>query len=574
MGITRFRLSPEESPADIVIQDDLGNLAVFDGRLDHRQELLAELNVALPSAASVTDTQILLLAYRKWGEGCPEHLQGDFALALWDASCRRFVCVRDRIGVRPFYYFKTDHVFCFASEIKALRRHPECPFEFDTLRIARYIHADFEDKKSTFYHGISRLMPGQALTVNAERTSERLYWKLNEQTVSLDAKIYALGMREHLTKCVRNRLRTNRNLAFLISGGLDSSSIASIASSEMSNSNLFGFFASFPDFPAIDESEWVQLLKTYLPLETAAVRADQLRPFSMLDEIYQHLDEPFHFPNLFIYWELARQASQDGYEVIMDGMDGDTTVSHGMEYLAELFASLHWIRLARTSHAVSWRFRRSILGFLFHFAMAPTAKSFMSHYLNAAVSKSDHLLQPDFARACHWNDYVYETHQRMVSTNWPPNAHEAHRQQLTSGIIPYSMEVYDHAAAAFGLDHRHPYFDANLMSYAYSSPSHLKLYRGYDRAMQREALRGIVPEAIRLRLNKSNWSDNFQRCLVETETRQIENYLQHASELAPIVNMERLRKAYETLKQTGRLNLRDGMFVWTALSLGVWLRSC
>ena len=129
---------------------------VADARIDNREELLRQFDEPPHTWPHISDSLVILKSYAKWGAECPERLHGDFVFVIWDPHTKRLFCARDRIGVRPFYYVSTPELFCFASEIKALHRHPAVGRDLDEIRLANYIMARFEDKERTFYRQISR----------------------------------------------------------------------------------------------------------------------------------------------------------------------------------------------------------------------------------------------------------------------------------------------------------------------------------------------------------------------------------------------------------------------------------
>lgn len=562
LGVQHFASSAGPAPVAMPVLD--GNVIAFDGRLDDRETLRRELQFSHEDWKSLSDSLIVLHAYERWGVDALLHLQGDFAFGLWDQRRQALICARDRIGVRPLYYHAGAQEFCFASEIKALLAHGVSR-ELDELRIANYLHARFEDKESTFYRQIKRLPPGEFIEIREGHLVKKRYWQLGEEISDDDAETLTGKFQQVFQDSVADRMRDAPSLGFLLSGGLDSSSVLAVAQGHLNGSNPHAYVATFPDFPDIDEMKWVERLKDRLRFEPHPVRVDQLGPVGVLEEIYEHLDEPFHFPNLYIYWALAGHARERGTKVLLDGMDGDTTVSHGMEYLAELMAKGNWLELAQQSLWLSRKFHSPAYQFAWHFGVLPV----MQHYLPRVFRGSSGFLNKAFAKRISWNEY--ERHH----TDRPSiDAVQSHRAQIESGIIPYHLEVYDQAAAAWGLDHRHPYYDARLVSLCTSIPPKFKIHLGMDRAIQRESLKGKIPEEIRLRMGKSNWSDNFERSLIGTDGDKVADFLRSPCVLDDFVHMERLRQTFDEWRQVGRIQQKDGMLVWTSVSLGIWLRNC
>jgi len=142
--------TPQARRARQPLVDDAGYVITADARLDNRRDLLAELGPTDRAPGAVSDAELILRAYVRWGEDCAPKLIGDFAFAIWDISRRRLFCARDHIGVKPFYYHATPTLFLFASEIKALLTSPAVPYRLDPQRVADHLAGFFDDRVSTF----------------------------------------------------------------------------------------------------------------------------------------------------------------------------------------------------------------------------------------------------------------------------------------------------------------------------------------------------------------------------------------------------------------------------------------
>src|SRR5207245_10257224 len=182
----------------------------------------------LRAPSDATDAALILAAYERWGERCPEHLLGDFALAIWDARRATLFCARDHFGVKPFYYHHAPgRLFCFASEIKGLVALAEVPRRLNETRVADYLVPLLEDKEITFYEEIVRLPPAHRMAVTREGVRMEQYWALDperEIRMKSDGE-YAEAFREIFTEAVRWRLRSAIPVESMSSGVLDSSSI-------------------------------------------------------------------------------------------------------------------------------------------------------------------------------------------------------------------------------------------------------------------------------------------------------------------------------------------------------------
>jgi asparagine synthase (glutamine-hydrolysing) len=149
---------------------------------------------------------------------------------------------------------------------------------------------------------------------------------------------------------------------------------------------------------------------------------------------------------------------------------------------------------------------------------------------------------------------------------------ENHWRSLTSALVPHYLEVNDKAAAAFGIDHRHPYFDLRLIEFCYGIPANQKLSQGWDRAIQRRAMEGILPKQIQWRTQKSDWGEQFKHGFLKLDKERLNSILRSdMSELGNYVDIDVLKATHRRATQ-GQVNEDDGMNLWLAITLGIWLQ--
>ena len=395
LGHRMLWTTPESLHEKQPLLNQSGDLVITaDARIDNREELIAALDLTDRAPYSITDSQLILAAYEKWGEICPEKLLGDFAFVIWDGRKQALFCARDHFGVKPFYYyFLSGRFFVFASEIKALLSHPEVPRRLNEVRVGEYLASMFDDKTITFYAGILRLPPAHSLTVSRAGTQLQQYWSLDPsrelQLGSDDA--YAEAFRELFIEAVRCRLRTAFPVGSMLSGGMDSSSITCVARQLLARDGgrrLLTFSAIFDEVTQCDERPFINAVLAQNSLEPHYVHGDRLSPLADLDHVLWHQDEAFYAPNLFLTWNLYGAAKEQGVRILLDGFDGDTTVSHGEGYLDELAYAGQWFTLAAEIRAYARTFnlssRRLLWSYAWCYGLDPMISRSQSAETNAA----------------------------------------------------------------------------------------------------------------------------------------------------------------------------------------------
>ena len=174
-------------------------------RIDNREELISKLNLNKYPTEKITDSQLILEAYKKWDEECPEYLLGDFAFVIWDKRKKILFCARDHFGVKPFYYYyQANNFFAFGSEIKALLCLPQVPEKLNEVRIGDFLALMMEDKTITTYKDILRLPPAHSMVVSQSGINLRCYWELDpNREIKMDSdEAYAEEFRKIFTEAV------------------------------------------------------------------------------------------------------------------------------------------------------------------------------------------------------------------------------------------------------------------------------------------------------------------------------------------------------------------------------------
>src|SRR5690554_1825113 len=323
-----------------------------DARIDNREELYRALRPHEP-LGELTDAELILRAYGRWGTDCAVHLLGDFAFALWDVQERRLFCARDHAGTRPFYYHHLPgERFVFASEMKGVLAFG-VPHEVNEERVADYLAEIVYDDEYTFYRHISRLPPAHTLTVSAGGQRLQRYWALDPDREIRYARDddYAEAFRAVFADAVRCRLRGVDPVGVTLSGGLDSSSVACIAQgilAEQGRRPLHTFSNVYDLVPECDERSYIEAVLAEGRYVPHYVPADSTNfPLSSLSALVRVLDQPLAAPGISSSETLRLRLRQEGVRVVLNGHGGDEVVSQGGLYLKELALRGAWVRLHR-----------------------------------------------------------------------------------------------------------------------------------------------------------------------------------------------------------------------------------
>ena len=503
--------------------DGLGNVAVFDGRLDDRSRLASFLGSDAPDPAS-PDVEFVLASFRRFGEGFADHLLGDFATAVFEPRARRWVIARDSIGLKPLYFAEPRAGgLVFASEIKALLAYPGVPAAPNLDMLARFVlgAAPERDLWSSMFEGIRAVPPGVVLSVDPRGLRFRTYWDFDVgRTLRLrEYGDYVDGFREHFSRAVARRLRVAGPSAVTVSGGLDSSAIFCLALSQ-GFGPVRGFTFEGPVGTETDEIAYVEEIerKYGVAIERIPLRFDD--PIPSAPRQVGEFEVPIFDEQDSVVTALYSTVRSAGCRVLVSGTWGDQLVTD-TTYLMDLVDRFAWGEAKRhirgQGSSVPWLgeayFRRKFLSDLprWHVpqGLVPTLR-----WLRARRGG----LHRDRA----WYTSSFRGRAMRPATGTPIGGFSRTRASaryyygyVRSRSHTMYMEMADKSMAARGLTPGFPYLDRDLLEFVMSVPGEMICFEGTSRSIQRDAMLGMLPEAVRHRRSKADFTDPSNAALLE-----------------------------------------------------------
>ncbi|MBU1139569.1 MAG: lasso peptide isopeptide bond-forming cyclase [Proteobacteria bacterium] len=574
--------TPESKKEQLpLVGNDNGLVLVSDARIDNRSDLLTEFGFSASEKENIPDSHFILEAYKKWGADCPRHLLGDYAFVIWDSERKKMFCGRDHLGARPFYFFLSDTFFAFSSEIKALFAIPEIEVHINESNIADFLQRISSDTASTCYKDIFRLRPASTLLVEIDDIREAIYWKTdpeNRLPVAADEE-YAEEFLRIFTESVRCRLRSAYPVGCTLSGGLDSSSVACVARNILAErgEKLHTFSAIFPGLSAedrgkIDEQQYQQAVINQGGFVHHPFRADLLDPVANLGKYLQCCEEPYFAPNLFLLEEADRLAQENGVRVMLDGLDGDSVVSHGYERLHGLACSGRWLTLIREIILLAERQGVNRKSMLKRRLFRPYCREPLAHLWHMCKSYVNPgwnflpLINKEFGIKAGLDKRL---NTRLCIFDTP---FEAHHQVLSSPLQTKGLELQNCLAASFSLNCCSPFYDRRLMEFCLALPPRQKLQKGWGRYVLRKSMGGILPEEVRWRPDKGNLSKAFSSGLLSHHENKIGQWLQYREDyLDQILQKEVLMKKFEEFTEDPLHRSGFLLDLYCVLILQTWL---
>jgi asparagine synthase (glutamine-hydrolysing) len=464
----------------------------YNGEIYNYKELKEELLAAGYKFRSNTDTEVIIYAYRHWGERCVERFNGMWAFCLLDLEKKQCFASRDRLGVKPFYYVDHKKFFAFASEQKAFVKSGLINGEPDEEALHNYlVNGLLETSTSNFFKGVKELWPGHNLVYDLQTHKTRVnrYFDLNDE-VTLeneglsDQEIIARA-RELFEQSIRLRLRSDVEVGTCLSGGVDSSAIA-VTISRLSSQPLHCFTASFKGQP-FDEGEYAQLVADKIGAIQHSTEPNEMELMRDFDELIYSQDVPIWSTSTYAQHRVMGLARRNNIKVVLDGQGAD-----------ELFTGYHHHFTAKWNNLLSkgklGAFRKDIIDA--RVSLASPALFFLKEKLKARAHQGyqrSSLLKRDFIRS-------FDRAQIAESKS---DVNEQLIDDITHTRLKIFLKCEDRCGMWHGVESRTPFADdKDLLSFMFSFQGNRKIQHGRLKYILREALKQDLPAKIYNRFDK------------------------------------------------------------------------
>lgn len=492
-----------------------GCIITADARLDNRTELIAALGLD-PAGRTIGDGELILRAYLKWEQDCPEHLLGDFAFVLWDAPRQRLFAARDKVGMRQLtYHFSPGNLFACATDSEALLAHPDVPRRINLGRVADFIdEMESIDEVSTMYEKLCRLPRAHALTLENGSLKLWRYWQLQAFPLVYrnSEAAYDEAFLDVFTQAVRARLRSAGGLGSMLSGGMDSGSVVAVAARLLNKASMAPLrtFSAVHEDPDCLESAAIRLAMTTPHIEPHLVSTGKAEEFRHeVSEMIRTCPEPFDGHMAMVMTIYAR-ARQDGIKVMLDGVSGDTTLATGNV--------TQWL-LAKRRLGPAWReawgdqlywghhYKPALRLFLRDLRAVYTPPELrriwhqITGLLREGAAPRD-LLNPDFAHLTSI-EKRREINRANNATGNDCSGETRARKMLHPRVIA-GRERYDRIAGRLGIEPRDPFLDVRLLEHCLTIPVDRIKRDGWPKLILRRSMADLMPASLRWRTGRTH----------------------------------------------------------------------
>ncbi len=526
LGQCMLRTTPESlEETQPLTNEDESLVLVMDGRVDNWEDLRRELLARGAILRNRSDAELVLRAYEVWGRDYLRHIEGDFALVIWDARRQEVFCARDRMGNKPLNYHWDGTTFVFASEVHAILIMPWVSEDLDEGMVAEFLAGDWHSRVETFWNGIFRLDAAHRMTVNSRGKLLDQYWTpdLWETLPYTKEDDYVDHYRQLLTDAVRRMCRSYQPVACEVSGGLDSSGIFAVA--EMLNRHhrlpapgLEGYTLYFADESRANELNYARAVGRHLDRKIHEILPSRME-LSWYQQKASHYREFPSYPNGVMGLDIRRRARDQGSRVLLVGVGGDELLCGSRNYYADALAAKQWDELLTyiqgdcrdvgLSKSLWWLCRHGLAPLL-----PDSVRQLLRGFVRADRGEIDReaWLRPPMRRLLQQRR---ETYRSSPSTRSRQIRRRKQSNTLSDAYLAHARELEERMASSVGIELRRPFFDSNLIQFAFSIPDWYLLRGRTDKYLHRKALTRLLPQAVLTRKTKAEFSITFQWHLPE-----------------------------------------------------------
>lgn len=523
---------------------------VFNGEIYNYLELRSELKALGHQFRSDSDTEVLLAAYVQWGSRCPTRLIGMFAFAVLDTYTRTLFLARDCFGIKPLYYIRLDSELIFASEIKALLKLDILERKVNAQRLYHYLNSGLTDYgHETLFLNIYQLPAAHYLKIYLDQPKDSepvQYWSLElEEPVDISFEEATEKLRELFLQNVRLHLRSDVPIGSALSGGIDSSAIVS-AIRYLEPKLELHTFSFIADDPNINEEYWIDLVGM---AKNANIHKVQASPQELVDDL-EHLiftqDEPFGSTSIYAQYRVFRLAQEQGIKVMLDGQGADEVFGGYRSYitihLMSLLAKGQWeqgIQLLYNSSKLPGTnlttLSQEIGKFLLPTKLRGLAKKFLGKQYRSQWLNSKWFLE---------NSEIAEfSLPKQPSDDF---LRQELQQALTTTSLPMLLRYEDRNSMYFSIESRVPFLTPELVQFVFTLPEdYIISSSGVSKAIFRQAMRGIVPDAILDRKDKIGFATPEKQWLTTLRPWVEEVLNSETAYHIPALNIEQAKQDWQ-----------------------------
>ncbi len=513
-------------------------IMVADASIYNREELIGQLGLSAPD---ISNNELLMEAYLRWGIDCPKYMNGDFAFVVWDKD--QLIIVRDHLGVRPLYYYNDDKVFAFATDYRALLALPFLPIKISDRRMYDLlINGTTVDKEYTWFEYINKILPAHVYQISQSSVSLKKYWApaSKNSLVFKTEEEYFKALYEVVNKAIEIRLAsTDYKIGSEISGGLDSTVVSILANRTLrkENKSLSLLYSWSPPFEALERQS--QDERTFI---------EQICEQEKLECLYfdvntalakQRNDDAANMPEARVGTPLVEEfeiAKSRSVRLILTGWGGDEGISHRAG-LFELFVNRYWKHYFREA----WGLSRGSLLRLVKILISSTILQLFRPFSYFHRDKYSGII----ANRSFYRSYKKYKEKTISYFRIKPE------KNIEAGPLQTRTELAAWLGADYNVQHLYPFLDYHVIDFAMAIPRDMFYKKGLNRYAYRKAFEGILPKEMLLITSKNDPARFAHSANLRMNTHDEELIMNNLNKdlLGKYIDFEKAQELLQAMKQ-------------------------
>jgi asparagine synthase (glutamine-hydrolysing) len=501
VGLGHSRLAIIDLSADGAqpMTDSAGHYSVvFNGEIYNYRELRLELQTLGHVFSTLTDTEVLLAAYSEWGVSCVNHFNGMWSFALYDRVRSHLFCSRDRFGEKPFYFMRNEDCFAFGSEIRQLLPLLGKKRVNHGSLLKFLIGAPSEDVNHSFFEDVHKIPGGHNLILNLHTGNvsiDRYYEvKFDHSLANIDEREAVELFSNVFRDSISLRLRADVRVGTCLSGGLDSSSIATLASEIYSRDSQQSFEAitACSEQSDNDESNFAAQVVDCNQLLWHKVRPSYDDFSVALPKVVEAQEEPFPSASIVMQYFVMQTARQNGIPVLLDGQGGDETLLGYERYFAP-----HFLQVARSHgwlNAISAMRASSVNNASMSL---PRMLGYFAYFTSASLRWSNYRRRNSYLR-----EFPEMFDEIRLYADASADIQLLQKLEIERTNLPALLRYEDKNAMRHSIETRLPFLDYRLVELSLSLPGSAKISDGWTKHVLRKSMQDKMPESVIWRRNK------------------------------------------------------------------------
>lgn len=536
---------------------------------------LSELQALFGLRQNSSIKEVLISAWHKWGSEMADKLRGAFGFAIFDVESQSVYMARDPFGLCPVYYSLDEIRLIVGSSSRLVRSTFGSHAKQDQLMLADFICGVVLERQNTFFEKIKRFSAGHYMLLRRNKLTTKQYWSVSDSPKDVHYGSPSRVFYDHFKRSVKNSFNPNSS-TLMLSGGLDSSAIAgAIKDQDLISGNLPCMSLIYNETEDWSDGKYLRDISHFVEADIKTFKSDFHNPLDNMEHWLKVVDGPYLPYGHSVSFRLLPAAKELGFSHVLSGHGGDEVVSYGFGRLNELAKRglwrLLWNEVSASSNLYGGSKYLIYYRYLAHIEILKKGQKYLRRKRRIKEHRSP--IDSDSLSKNLKNEIDLSRYNiRVAAQKIEHDERMIHDETLAGPLQATALEVFALCSEASGVTTEMPFFDRELVEFCLSLPSDWKLRASQSRYILREALKGKVPESIRLRQSKFDFGGNFKMGLLSDIPKLLELTDPKASSIDEYVNTKWLESLRNRIISGDRdLYITEAFFLWRVAILNLWL---